>query len=64
MQQEVSEFLTNALPVFLGDGISQFIELLNAQLAKGVNRLLSIPGAFFPKFIHNGDQAVKMGGDL
>ena len=52
VKKDITQLLLNAFPVFIGDHICQFMTFFNGQLSKGMDGLLSIPGALLTQFIH------------
>ncbi len=56
MQQEVTQFFLNAFPVFVGNGIGQFVGFFQGHLPERLYGLFPVPGTLFPQFIHDLNQ--------
>src|SRR6218665_2203248 len=59
VQQNISQFFFNTLPVRFSNGISQFIRFFNGKLTQYVDGFFFIPWAFLPQFIHYCNKSLK-----
>ena len=53
MQQQVTQLLLDPLHIVVGDGIGQFVSLLDGVAAQRVECLLAVPGALAAQGVHH-----------
>lgn len=53
VQQQVAQLLLDALHIVVGDGIGQFVSLLDGVAAQRVECLLAVPGALAAQGVHH-----------
>ena len=53
VQEQVAQLLLDALHIVIGDGVGQFVGLLNGVAAQRIESLLAVPGTFAAQRVHH-----------
>ncbi len=56
MQHQIAEFFAHILVILLENGIGELKSLLYRQISQRIERLFTIPRAFFAQLVHDFQQ--------
>ena len=57
VQQQIAQLFADFVQVVVEDRVSQFVGLFDRVHPQRIERLLPVPRAFFPQFVHDVEQA-------